>query len=534
MREIKRCLAVVLALGAVFSVPAASAHQIPAGCLGPKPTVTFSADTLSQTAVPLRDGDQLTLAAHVDNKGESACNLSGLSIMVRPPSADEVSSDHFLLIDNVPLGAGYDAEIINHGPYVVDLADDVFESQLELSWQATIHNGQADETVTGTGPGTKLTVTRPQVELKVIPDVQSGPAPLTVTTVYLLTNTSPVPTAGTPAPGLVPTGSNGPRDVLADAGCGPLNYLSGDLPADTDPVLDPGETWIFTCLRTYPLPGTYASQPVITGLSTADGRAWPEQPLGAEPPSVTALGPDLVVAKSHQGDLLAGSSGSYELEVTNTGNQPTDGAVTVADQLPAGLTGTAIAGDGWTCTLASLSCSRSDPLGSGNSYPEVTVTVAVSDDPPDNLVNTATVSGGGEPAGAVANNLDEDPTTVRIPSQPTPPSNRIFKVRKVTSRGDGSALIKVAVPGAGVVAADDAGKSDLVQRAWQKSSKARTVSLVVKAGSKLRKALVASGKPRQVRVRISFTAKGSPKATPTTSTVRSISFLISPPQTLAN
>ncbi|HNF83931.1 MAG TPA: hypothetical protein PLE13_08085, partial [Solirubrobacterales bacterium] len=212
----------------------------------------------------------------------------------------------------------------------------------------------------------------------------------------------------------------------------------------------------------------------------------------------------------------------------------TDGAVTVADQLPAGLTGTAIAGDGWTCTLASLSCSRSDPLGSGNSYPEVTVTVAVSDDPPDNLVNTATVSGGGEPAGAVANNLDKDPTTVRIPSQPTPPSNRIFKVRKVTSRGDGSALIKVAVPGAGVVAADDAGKSDLVQRAWQKSSKARTVSLVVKAGSKLRKALVASGKPRQVRVRISFTAKGSPKATPTTSTVRSISFLISPPQTLAN
>lgn len=160
--------------------------------------------------------------------------------------------------------------------------------------------------------------------------------------------------------------------------------------------------------------------------------------------------------------------------------------------------------------------------------------MAVSDDPPDNLVNTATVSGGGEPAGAVANNLDKDPTTVRIPSQPTPPSNRIFKVRKVTSRGDGSALIKVAVPGAGVVAADDAGKSDLVQRAWQKSSKARTVSLVVKAGSKLRKALVASGKPRQVRVRISFTAKGSPKATPTTSTVRSISFLISPPQTLAN
>ena len=135
------------------------------------------------------------------------------------------------------------------------------------------------------------------------------------------------------------------------------------------------------------------------------------------------------------------------------------------------------------------------------------MTVAVSDDPPDNLVNTATVSGGGEPAGAVANNLDEDPTTVRIPAA-DPPSNRIFKVRKVTSRGDGSALIKVAVP---------------EQEWWLpmtpesptwfnghgKELQSPHCFAGRKAGSKLRKALVASGKPRQVRVRISFTAKGS-------------------------
>ena len=67
-------------------------------------------------------------------------NLSGLSIMVRPPSADEVSSDHFLLIDNVPPVQVMTRRSSTTALYVVDLADDVFESQLELR-QATIHNG---------------------------------------------------------------------------------------------------------------------------------------------------------------------------------------------------------------------------------------------------------------------------------------------------------------------------------------------------------------------------------------------------------
>ena len=68
---------------------------------------------------------------------------------------------------------------------------------------------------------------------------------------------------------------------------------------------------------------------------------------------MTALGPDLVWSpRAIRAICWPG------VPVLRTGGhqhrKPADRrGVTVADQLP-GLTGTAIAGDGWTCTLASL------------------------------------------------------------------------------------------------------------------------------------------------------------------------------------
>ena len=88
--------------------------------------------------------------------------------------------------------------------------------------------------------------------------------------------------------------------------------------------------------------------------------------------------PDLVIAKSHAGDFYYGDTGdAYTLKVTNIGQGPTTDVVTVSDTLPAGLTGSAIGGDGWSCTLVPLVCQRSDALGAGSSYPDITVTVNV-------------------------------------------------------------------------------------------------------------------------------------------------------------
>jgi uncharacterized repeat protein (TIGR01451 family) len=120
--------------------------------------------------------------------------------------------------------------------------------------------------------------------------------------------------------------------------------------------------------------------------------------------------PDLTIAKSHSGIWNLGAVGkTYALTVSNVGGIATDGStVTVADTLPTGLTATAMAGSGWSCTLATLTCTRNDALANTASYPPITVTVNVANDAPSNLTNTATVSGGGETN--TSNDSASDPT----------------------------------------------------------------------------------------------------------------------------
>jgi hypothetical protein len=84
--------------------------------------------------------------------------------------------------------------------------------------------------------------------------------------------------------------------------------------------------------------------------------------------------------------------------------------VTVTDTLPTGLTATAIAGSGWTCTLATLTCTRTDVVAAGASYPAITLTVNVATSAPASVTNTATVSGGGDTN--PANNTASDVTPI--------------------------------------------------------------------------------------------------------------------------
>jgi uncharacterized repeat protein (TIGR01451 family) len=131
----------------------------------------------------------------------------------------------------------------------------------------------------------------------------------------------------------------------------------------------------------------------------------------ASDPTTIGQLPDLAIAKSHSGTFTQGQIGaSYAIVVSNVGSGPTSGAVTVGDALPSGLTATAIAGTGWSCTLATLACTRSDALASGASYPVITLTIDVAANAPLNLVNVASVSGGGDPN--PANNQASDPTTI--------------------------------------------------------------------------------------------------------------------------
>lgn len=126
--------------------------------------------------------------------------------------------------------------------------------------------------------------------------------------------------------------------------------------------------------------------------------------------TITQL-PDMTIAKSHTGNFTQGQTGAtYTITATNSGFAPTSGTVTVTDTLPAGLTATAISGTGWTCVLATLTCTRSNALAAGSSYPVITVTVNVDNNAPAGVTNSVAVSGGGE--SNTANNSATDATTI--------------------------------------------------------------------------------------------------------------------------
>jgi uncharacterized repeat protein (TIGR01451 family) len=135
---------------------------------------------------------------------------------------------------------------------------------------------------------------------------------------------------------------------------------------------------------------------------------------------------DLTITKSHSGNFYQGETGvTYLITVSNAGPGPTVGTVNVADTLPAGLASTAMSGTGWTCDAGAVRCSRSDVLAINSSYPAITLTVSVDINAAASLINSVTVSGGGEIN--FANDTATDTTIV------TPPPDYSISVSPPTS-----------------------------------------------------------------------------------------------------
>jgi hypothetical protein len=111
--------------------------------------------------------------------------------------------------------------------------------------------------------------------------------------------------------------------------------------------------------------------------------------------TITGLPPDLRLAISHSGTFQAGQTSSFQLAVANDrGAGPTTGPASVTFQLPAGLTAQSPAGNGWQCSVSgqTVTCSRSDTLNTGDSYPPVNVPVTVASTVTGSLTATGTVS----------------------------------------------------------------------------------------------------------------------------------------------
>ena len=178
------------------------------------------------------------------------------------------------------------------------------------------------------------------------------------------------------------------------------NYLSKPIPAG-------GSTNIKDLAAgTYNLKAVFSTGGIFTKESFIVSSGSTTTITATDPP------PDLTITKSHTGNFFRGQkAATYTIRVTNSGlGRGTAGTVTVTDMLPSGLTATALSGAGWSCVLSTLTCTRSNILQPGDSYPLITLRVNVADNAKNNVTNTATVSGGGE--SDVSNDSADDPTTI--------------------------------------------------------------------------------------------------------------------------
>lgn len=156
---------------------------------------------------------------------------------------------------------------------------------------------------------------------------------------------------------------------------------------------------------------------------------------------------DLAITKSHNGSLAVGGNEQYTVTVTNIGAVGTTGTVTVVDALPAGLTYQSATGTGWTCGYAApnVTCTRTTAIAANTSAPPIVINVMPTAG--GTVVNTATVSGGNEPAGNAGNNSASDTTVVYYP----PVIAKAFGPNSIQSGGTTTLTITVTNPsGSGV------------------------------------------------------------------------------------
>ena len=165
----------------------------------------------------------------------------------------------------------------------------------------------------------------------------------------------------------------------------------------------------------------------------------------ASDPTIVILLPDLTVAKSHLGDFTQGQLGAvYTITVSNTilpGNNvgPTTGAVvTLTDTLPLGLTAVGMSGAGWTCVVATATCTSTQVVAPGASFAPITLTVNVATNSPLNVVNNVAVTGGGELPARGGNNTAADPTKI-LPLD--------YLIRYAANLTNGDAVINISNTG---------------------------------------------------------------------------------------
>jgi exo-1,4-beta-D-glucosaminidase len=246
------------------------------------------------------------------------------------------------------------------------------------------------------------------------------------------------PTTGGPAYGLVSLADTLPYGLTAAGLSGPgWTCVLSAVTCYRQDALAAGSSYPPVTLTVQVAAGAPAS---VTNSVTVSGGGMTSGPdsstasggqTGTDPTAITQTGPagtppappappSLTVTSTHTGGFGQGDgSDAYTLRVANAAAAgPAAGMVTITDSLPAGLTPVQLSGAGWSCSLAPAiaivtsssrrssvpntyepepTCFRFGSLAAGQSYPPVTLQVAVANNTQPSVTNQVTVAGGGMP-----------------------------------------------------------------------------------------------------------------------------------------
>ena len=354
-------------------------------------------------------GDYLTLndqrlvdAVHPDNNTENStiANLGSLVTTKSPDWKNQLGYDSSFFAADGILGNSATAAILKakttgdtYLPQAITFATELFSPNVALTKTAAIVGGGSAQpgatvryTITATNNGaanaTNVQLSDPlpgALTLSAGPSVASGSGNATNvggTITARLGSGATASDGGTLAPGASASVTfdatiNADRplgDVITNTGT--LNFVSPDLGLPISTVAS-AETTV-----TYPDPG------IVKTITSSAGGAY-----------------------------------TFALTVTNQGTLPTVGTVTVGDFSDGGFTGIyTMSGSGWNCPSSHSPCTRSDVLAPGASYPPITVvsnyTLGSS------VLNTGSVSGGGQPTNANSPALLNDASTTGVPLAP--------------------------------------------------------------------------------------------------------------------
>jgi uncharacterized repeat protein (TIGR01451 family) len=269
--------------------------------------------------------------------------------------------------------------------------------------------GEENDTNNGSGPVDATVIAPDLVVTKTAGALFTGVA---TTYEFTVSNVGDASTFGTViVSDTVPTG----LQYLDATGTGwTFNYAPADriLTASYTGILNPGATSGFSARFTVTAGAdqTVVNRAVVSGGGDGDTG----NNVGVSQATVGGM-PDLTILKIANGIFGPGYPASYTLTVVNSGSATTTEAIVVTDVLPAQLEFMSAEGTGWSIVAVgeTVTATYDGSLGAGQTA-SFTLEVLVQAPNGTDIVNTATVAGGGE----VEENNNSATATVTVIGQP--------------------------------------------------------------------------------------------------------------------